>query len=552
MPIPDSTVLTTRTAVFNRETEAGPASSSGGQVTPPAELLAEASKRLGWAALIYACAYTLAYLGPHVTAWLTVPDYSFARIQNVFAVVSVGVALAVFVLARRAALAPERLLDVGLVFQVVGSLGISVAEFWNGFPPVTGRYTGVPWECVWILLYPMLAPNTPQKILWASLASASTSPATILLTAALGTDIGRSPVLVAVFFLCTTYLCAAMAYVIARVVYRYGVRLRKAQEFGSYELVTQLGEGGMGEVWVARHRMLARPAAVKLIRPDLLGHDVRSRETAVRRFEREARATAALRSTHTIDVFDFGVAEDGSFYYVMEFLEGLTLEAMVKRFGPIGPARAIYLLQQVCHSLGEAHARGLVHRDIKPANIFSSRLGPDCDFVKVLDFGLVKQTTDLTNATAVTGRDITTGTPAYMAPEIALARHDIDGRADIYAVGCVAYWLVTGQLVFVRDTPLATALAHVRDRPDPPAARTEVPIPAALNALILQCLAKDPADRPQTTGDLSRALGAIAVDPWTVEDARRWWALHGPLGTLSTVTAEDKTPAGVVYAKRSS
>jgi serine/threonine-protein kinase len=235
----------------------------------------------------------------------------------------------------------------------------------------------------------------------------------------------------------------------------------------------------------------------------------------------------------------------------MEFLEGLTLDTMVKRFGPVVPGRAVYLLKQICHSLGEAHARGMVHRDIKPANIFSARLGPDCDFVKVLDFGLVKNTTDLTDSTALTGMGVTTGTPAFMAPEVALAQ-EVDPRADIYAVGCVAYWLLTGQIVFKRDSSLATILAHVRDVPDPPASRTEIAIPDALNQLILECLAKDPSARPQSTGELARRLSAIDVEPWTTEDARKWWALHGPLGTVSAVTghAQDLTPAGVVYAKR--
>ena len=152
----------------------------------------------------------------------------------------------------------------------------------------------------------------------------------------------------------------------------------------------------------------------------------------------------------------------------MEFLEGLTLDAMVRRYGPVSAGRAVYLLRQVCHSLGEAHARGMVHRDIKPANIFSSRLGPDCDFVKVLDFGLVKQTTDLNESTALTGLGVAAGTPAFMAPEVALSQADVDPRADIYAVGCVAYWLLTGEVVFKRDTSLATVLAHVRDTPEPP------------------------------------------------------------------------------------
>jgi serine/threonine-protein kinase len=543
----------TSTTRIRTDTAIRRAGSSATVTSLPPELLAEASRRLGWAALIYACSYFVAYFGPHLIAWMTVPGYSFVRVQNWFATVSVALGLAVFVIARRAWFSAERLLDVGLVFQVAGAFGISVAQFWNGFLPVDtvgNRFSGIPWECAWILIFPLIAPNTPRKMLAAALASASTGPIVVALTAALGTNLGRSPVMIATLFLFTTYLCAGLAYLLGRIVYGYGVRLKKAREFGSYELVTKLGEGGMGEVWVARHRMLARPAAVKLVRPEFLGHDQRSRDVAARRFEREAMATAALRSTHTIDVYDFGIAEDGSFFYVMEFLEGLTLDTMVKRFGPVGPGRAVYLLKQICHSLGEAHARGMVHRDIKPANIFSARLGPDCDFIKVLDFGLVKQTAaDVADSSALTGMGVTTGTPAFMAPEIALSQ-EVDARADIYAVGCVAYWLLTGQIVFKRESSLATILAHVRDAPEPPASRTELAIPEALNQLILECLAKDAAARPQTTAELTRRLNAIDVEPWTMEDARKWWALHGPLGTVSAVTGQDQTPAGVVYARR--
>ncbi len=356
--------------------------------------------------------------------------------------------------------------------------------------------------------------------------------------------------MVVTFFLFTTYLCAVAAYVISRIVNRYTVRLKRARDIGSYELVMKLGEGGMGEVWVARHRMLARPAAVKLIRPELLGEDQHSREQALRRFEREATATAALRSTHTIDVYDFGVTEDGAFFYVMEFLEGLTLDAIVRRFGPVGPARTIYLLRQVCHSLGEAHARGLIHRDIKPANIFSSRLGPDCDYVKVLDFGLVKETTEVGSQPDVTAPGAAAGTPAFMAPEMALGNPDVDGRADIYALGCVAYWLLTGQHVFSGATPVATILSHVRETPAAPSSRTETPVPAELDALILDCLAKDPGDRPQTTAEIVARLDEMQVPAWTDEDARRWWALHGPLGSLSAVVGQDLAAAALVCAKR--
>ena len=519
----------------------------------PAELLDEASRRLGWAALLYSCTYTLAYFGPHIVAALTVPGYSFVRVQNVFAIASVLVAIAVWVASWRALLPAQKLLDLGLVFEVIGSLGISVAGFWGGFPDirlVEGKFSGLPWECAWILVFPLIAPNTPRRVLIAALASASTGPLVILLTSAVGNPIGRPVPLVIAFFLFTTYLCAIVAYVIAQIVYRYGVRLTRAREIGSYELVTKLGEGGMGEVWMGRHRMLARPAAVKLIRPELLGHDARSRETAVRRFEREATETAALRSTHTIDVYDFGVTEEGAFYYVMEFLEGLSLETLVQKFGPVEPSRAVHFLRQACHSLGEAHARGVIHRDVKPGNIFTCRLGPDCDFVKVLDFGLVKHTGDLTGEPALTVQGVTAGTPAYMAPEVGLGRDEVDGRADIYAMGCVAYWLLTGQTVFKGDTAVATVLAHVRDAPSPPSMRTEIALPAELDALVLDCIAKDPADRPQTMAELDARLATLPVPAWSADEAKRWWALHGPIGTLSSIAGQELSPAAVLYAKR--
>src|SRR5262245_7274459 len=191
------------------------------------------------------------------------------------------------------------------------------------------------------------------------------------------------------------------------------------------------------------------------------------------------------------------------------------------------PARVVYVLQQVCHSLGEAHSRGLVHRDIKPANILICRLGPDDDFVKVLDFGLVKHAAPTETATQLTMDGVTTGTPAYMPPEIALGSPTVDGRADIYQLGCVAYYLVTGQVVFEGQTAVAVALAHVNDAPVPPRERSEFAIPAALDKLILQCLAKDPAARPASTVELSDHLGATIPNEaaWTPDAAHGWWEL---------------------------
>jgi serine/threonine-protein kinase len=313
------------------------------------------------------------------------------------------------------------------------------------------------------------------------------------------------------------------------VVYHLGTEVKRARELGSYRLEEKLGEGGMGEVWRARHRMLARPAAIKLIRPSF-GGSARAgvSQEAVRRFEREAQVIARLRSPHTVELFDFGVAADGAFYYVMELLDGFDVDALVRRSGPVPAERAIHLLRQVCHSLSEAESCGLVHRDIKPANIFLCRYGEDYDFVKVLDFGIVKTTRDNPNAETMLTQGLTLhGTPAFIAPEQVVGGSDLDGRADIYSTGCVAYWLLTGQLVFSGESPMALLLHHAHTPPSPPSTRTELPIPPALDDLVLSCLAKDPAARPQSARELSRRLADITgLDPWTDEHAREWWTRH--------------------------
>jgi serine/threonine protein kinase len=213
----------------------------------------------------------------------------------------------------------------------------------------------------------------------------------------------------------------------------------------------------------------------------------------------------------------------------MELLDGLDADALVRRFGPLPADRAIYLLRQVCHSLAEAQACGLVHRDIKPANIFLGRYGEDHDFVKVLDFGLVKALDGRVErgAPGLTADNVVQGTPAFIAPEQAMGDANVDGRADIYATGCVAYWLLTGQHVFTADTPMGILVHHAHTRPTPPSARTERPIPPSLERLVLACLSKDPADQPQTARELSLLLGELQCgDPWTEDRARVWWATH--------------------------
>jgi len=505
----------------------------------PPDLLSRASRRLGWAALIYAGTYFLAYFGP----FLLHPSefhHLAGNPSTPVAVICIAMGLGIYAVSRYGGLRPEALLDLGLVFEVAGAFGIAWTNVWGVWPEagqfdawiqslaVRGAYAGIPWECVWILLFPLVVPTTLGKTLLASLGAASAGIVVIALARTMGAtamDVPLGPMFS--YYLFSTYLCAAIAVLISRGVHRYGRRLARAQEVGSYRLTELLGRGGMGDVWLAEHQMLARPAAIKLIRPEALGAEEASTRVVEERFKREARATAGLGSTHTVDLYDFGITEDGAFYYVMELLDGLDLATLVERYGPLPAGRVVPILRGVCHSLGEAHERGLIHRDIKPANIFICRLGPDFDYVKVLDFGLVKETDRKAGgATALTRDGVVAGTPAFMAPEAALGDGKLDGRADLYAVGCVAYWLLTGQPVFAGDTPVATLLKHVQEAPIPPSRRTEMEIPADLDAVILACLAKDPAARPQTAEELDSRLAACSVEPWTRSKAKEWWMLH--------------------------
>ena len=288
---------------------------------------------------------------------------------------------------------------------------------------------------------------------------------------------------------------------------------------GHYRLLDKLGEGGMGEVWRARHQLLKRPCAVKLIRPDKLG--LRTREAALERFRREARTIARLSSPNTVRLYDYGVSESGSLYFVMELLRGLDLFALVKRFGPMPPGRVVHVLRQACRSLAEAHEAGLLHRDVKPHNLFLCRLGLDCDVVKVLDFGLAKSVGGEEDA-QLTADGTLTGTPAYLPPERA-AGGPGDARSDIYALGCVAWWMLAGRTVFTGE-PMAMVLDHVRTAPERPSVVSGQPVPERLEELVMACLEKAPGRRPSGAVELRRRLGELPLpDPWTAERAEAWW-----------------------------
>jgi len=333
-------------------------------------------------------------------------------------------------------------------------------------------------------------------------------------------------------------LGTTLATITSRVTYGLRRQVAEANELGQYVLEEKIGGGGMGEVWRARHRLLIRPAAIKLIRPKVAGDP----ELLLRRFEREARATAALRSPHTVQLYDFGATEDGRLYYVMELLDGLDLDTLVRQYGPLPPERVVHILRQVCSSLQDAHGNGLVHRDIKPANVVVSRAGTTFDFAKVLDFGLVKldtarKTED--DAVKLSAEDSTSGTPAFMAPEVVLGGADTDHRVDLYALGCVGYWLLTGKLIFEGRNVVEVMYHHAHTPPPRPSTRSELPIPAHLEDLVMECLEKDPERRPASAEAVSTRLEAVPLEsPWTVERAERWWAMHRPLPADARRVAE--------------
>jgi len=490
----------------------------------PAALVSEHVQRLAVAAAIGAGLWTYGLVMDTVIRPLTV-SVQIPRANVVIDAMAIVVSLLMFAYVRFSNDSPDRKADAGLVYFVLNAGAVALLNVLIELSAVTSGL-GVSWNTIVILIAAMILPATPGKILVASLIAAATDPIAVLIAQQYGAT--HAPLVHTLVFYMPNFACAVVATLPARVLQRLGRRLRQAQEMGSYQLVELLGRGGMGEVWRARHRLLARGAAIKLIRPELLGAGTHDEAfTMLRRFEHEAQATAALSSPHTIRVFDFGATADQTFYYVMELLEGRDVQSLVREFGPVSAGRALFLLRQVCHSLAEAHARGLIHRDVTPSNIYICRMGLDYDFVKVLDFGLVKVTGGQSLETEPRGKlHTTTGTPAFMAPEIILGG-EFDQRADVYAIGCVAYYLLTGQPVFEASHPRDLFALHLQAAPIPPSFRTEMPIPKELDALVLACLEKDPHQRPKDAAAVLDKLRQCRVpEVWDSDAARIWWERH--------------------------
>jgi eukaryotic-like serine/threonine-protein kinase len=479
----------------------------------PDDLLRQASKRLQILALVGAGLWVLGPALGHLALRIAEPqnpEWTTFRVLDGIAAFAFLTSIALWYYVGHTKRDPAFVLDLSLVYLVLMAIDLGVMAHWGpvSVAPTVPRPM-ISWIGPVILMTAAIVPAEPRKMLVAGFLAASMDP--------IGMMIGRSfgvyhfdSVVDTLAMHYPNYLLAGVAVVVSGVVTRLGHQVSRARELGSYRLGELLGRGGMGEVYLATHRMLARPAAIKLIRPEALaGEDGAKAQLATARFRREAEAAARLKSPHTVQLYDFGVTDEGRLYLVMELLEGLDLDSLVRRDGPLPAARVVHILRQVCESLEEAHDAGLVHRDIKPANIHLGRVGREPDFVKVLDFGLVKSVEGTGGDDPLaTIAGMTLGTPAYMAPEM-VQSEAIDGRADLYSLGCVAYFLLTGELVFQGDTAIQTMFMHMQQEPVPPSERTQNPIPPALERLILTCLAKQPDDRPASAADVAAELDQV-------------------------------------------
>jgi len=498
----------------------------------PPELVNEAAARLCWISCLFAATLILMT----IMQWSLQPEvYEMLKVPWVRGVAAATLTLALTFAAsyRYGWLSKCSIIKLGLVFEVLIAFYVGLVETSHKYDG-TSIVRGTSMVAMWIVLTGLLIPNTPFMKLISAVLQALMWPAAYFLNQYIHGNpllpwnrftIWMMPIVVAVIW--TSLLSRRM--------YSMQIAKQKADELGSYQLDYMIGRGGMGEVWRARHRMLQRDAAVKIIRPEVLTNQGgRQATTMRRRFEKEAKATGGLRSPHTVALYDFGISRDRSFFYVMELLDGIDLQTLVERFGPQPAGRVAKLLVQACDSLEEAHRQGLVHRDIKPTNIFLCRLGLNYDFTKVLDFGLVKNLFADNTKSMMTMDGQATGTPAYMAPEVAMGQSNIDQRADIYGLGCVAYYLLTGQLVFNEPTPTALALAHVQKPPMPPSQRVELPIPTTLERVVLQCLEKDPEKRPRSAQEVARMLEeAEDIPQWSRDQAYRWWRTNLPETNLA-------------------
>ena len=409
--------------------------------------------------------------------WSGVPNLQDPILMGTGAIISLLMALA----ARKEGIRRSTMMDLAFTYQVLFCGIISLAEAINT-RQIGDPVWGVSWVCVAMVVFPAALPYRRFPMILAAVMSALSGPVMYVIA----TPIQQKALNLsdAVHMYVPNFITLGIAIATILYVSTWARRLERARQMGSYRLVSQIGVGGMGEVWKAEHESLARPAAIKLIHTGQSGTNPRGANLESR-FYREAQATAALTSAHTVTVYDYGTTRDGNQYYVMELLDGITLQDAVARYGPMSSERVIHMLIQICHSLAEAHEASLIHRDIKPANVFICQKGREYDFVKVLDFGLVKPRLD-PNTQLTLGSEVL-GTPAYAAPE-SVKGNTYDERSDIYSLGCVAYFLLSGQLMFSSDNPIDLIFKHVNEAPTPISERAALPVHDALAALTMRCV----------------------------------------------------------------
>ena len=395
------------------------------------------------------------------------------------------------------------------LFAVMGAY-LTRMQLVAGLDVAIGAYAGLLACANTVMARAIFVPSTPRRTLLAStVAMAPLVPAALV--AGGGTVAGIANI--------ATW-CAvsiAIATVGSHIIFGLRTEAARIRRLGQYTLERQIGSGGMGVVYRASHAMLRRPTAIKLLPPDRAG------ETALARFEREVQMTAQLSHPNTVAIYDYGRTPDGVFYYAMEYLDGINLEDLVRLHGPQPPGRVVSILEQVCGSLGEAHERGLVHRDIKPANIILTERGGEPDVAKVVDFGLVKSYASEDTSLTMSTPGVVTGTPLYLSPEALTAPDAGDPRSDLYALGAVGYFLVTGRPLFDGRTVAEIIGHHLHTEPEPPSRRLGRDLPRDIEQVILQCLRKAPAERPADARALRERLRRSAVPPWTMEQAVEWW-----------------------------
>lgn len=430
--------------------------------------------------------------------------------------------LVVYLSTKSSKISAEKLEWIGALYIICGCLAMSVAEV-SLLKEGMRDKEGLSGMCIWLVMFPLLIPAHPTKTLATAWAAASMLPLSYFIGAEyFGTPVMRTTFLVDWFS--ALYFCAGLSYVASNCVYRWGSELAKAQreiqKLGSYELIEPIGKGGMGVVWKARHRALSREAAIKLIYNSKLEEaNVDQMQHALSLFEKEAQAIAALGSPHTISLYDFGMTDEGNMYYAMELLNGPDLDYLVEAFGPQPAGRVAHIIAQACLSLDEAHNKGQLHRDVKPANIMLCKPGRRVDHVKVLDFGLVKLFDDAIICTD----EIISGTSAFIAPESLLMEKQ-SPATDIYSLGCVAYWLLTGTTVFKNQTIEEDMQSHVKETAERPSMRLGYQVPEELEDIILKCLEKDPKNRFQSAEYLrQKLLECACCSDWTEQEAQNWW-----------------------------